>query len=654
MKNLQTNKPFFPHIAGLRAMAIVMVVLFHMNSSMWAHGYLGVDVFLVISGYLLFRSHDTPETESLSQSLRWLLRRICRIMTPMALVIIPTLLIGAYLLPTENEIFVSWVGYWACLVKANVYLAREMSDYFAPDGSSNPLLHLWYVSLIVQVYFIFAVLHQGIQRCPKYLGLVLWSLIGLTSLIWWCGVWGKVSYYATLPRFWEILAGGLICLLPGAGRYKWCATVISAISFLSIVIPGFTSIGAYTPLVVAGTVLFIRYLPESHLPGLLNHKIVQHLGRISFSVYLVHMPIIVFWRIWNLNALNVGDEISMFAFSIILGAAFYWLIEKRKTPLWMTLIYIFLSLMLCRTVRKENGFKKYIAIPALNYPSYTCYQICKDKSLFDGADARINYYPGVFRTIKIKNVPALEVPLLMMGNADKRPNIALIGDSFGGHAYAGLDDVFRKENLSGVYLVSPIIPIHNYKVDWKMPKGRYYNDSGKEESLMNWLAAHPELEYVIIGLRWPGWLKADAAEETDRTKNLRVYLTKLKEMGKKTILIAPTAEFNINAQLFNRINVLRKKLGVSYKATLPMSREEYLEKYKPFRDILEKMAREELCVILDPLESLAEGESFHAVLGSEILMIDNTHLSCEGSKLLFNNLRPQLRKVLNIESAQHP
>lgn len=647
----ESSKTFFPHIAGLRGLAIIMVVLFHMNSSVWTHGYLGVDIFLVISGYLLFNSHVNASGKlSILQSLKWMIRRFCRIMPPVALIIIPTLLLGAYLLPTENEIFVSWVGYWACLVKANVYLAREMSDYFAPDGSINPLLHLWYVSLIVQVYFMFAVLHQGIQRSPKFLRLVLWSLIGLASLVWWCV--GEVSYYATLPRFWEVLAGGLICILPGIGEHKKLATVISGISFLLIVISGFTSYMAYTPLVIACTVLFIRYLPESHVPGLLNHKVVQYLGRISFSIYLVHMPIIVFWKIWNISEVSVYDEIGMFALSIVLGAAFYWLIEKRRMPLWLALICIFVSLMFCRTVRKQNGFKKYIAVPALSYPSYTCYQVCKDKSLFDGADERINYYPGVFRTLKINKIPELEVPLLMMGNADKQPNIVLIGDSFGGHSYAGLDDVFRKEDLSGVFLVSPIVPIHDHKVEWKTNSGRYYNDSGKEESLMNWLAAHPEFEYVIIGLRWPLWLMPDEVEESDRTKNLRVYLTKLNELGKKVILIGPTAEFNINAQLFKRINVLRKKLHVSYKATFPMSREEYLKRYKPFRDILEKMASEGLCVILDPMDSLAEGEAFSAVLESEILMIDNTHLSCEGSKLLFNKLRPQIRKVLNVETHQ--
>ena len=113
-----TKKEFFPHIAGLRGLALLFVLLFHLNGTQWANGYLGVEVFLVIMGYLIFKARvDRGGNDTLKQCAGYLMKRVRRIVPPMLVVILATLSIGVFIFsPTDQSASVQ-LGHEACLLQ---------------------------------------------------------------------------------------------------------------------------------------------------------------------------------------------------------------------------------------------------------------------------------------------------------------------------------------------------------------------------------------------------------------------------------------------------------------------------------------------------------------------------------------------------------
>ena len=147
------KKEFFPHIAGLRGLALLFVLLFHLNGTQWANGYLGVEVFLVIMGYLIFKARvDRGGNDTLKQCAGYLMKRVRRIVPPMLVVILTTLSIGVFIFsPTDQSASVQ-LGHEACLLQANIHLKHAFANYFAPSSKFMPLLPLWYLS-VAQAYF---------------------------------------------------------------------------------------------------------------------------------------------------------------------------------------------------------------------------------------------------------------------------------------------------------------------------------------------------------------------------------------------------------------------------------------------------------------------------------------------------------------------
>lgn len=631
---------FLEHIAGLRGVAILLVLLFHLNAQAWPQGYVGVDVFLVISGYLLIRSRaNRKEPESLKGTLSYLGRRVQRILPPMTLLIILTLLVGAILLQPEDEIFASRVGYQACLIKANEYLAHEMSNYFAADTAFNPLLHLWYLSVALQVYLIYAVVNQATQRLPRVWGASVAALVGMISLLVFMA--RETSYYATLPRLWEVAAGGLVCVLPGGtAKRRWWATVAAGMGLLAILLPGLGLVPASRSAVVAGTVAALRYLPLSHTPRLLSFNLLQWIGRISFSLYLVHLPIIVFWRLWDLGSLSIWGQVGSCAAALLLGWGFWWTVEKRRFPWWMVLLVWIGAMMLCRAARKSEGFVRYVPLPSVTWTRYENWQVCRENELYADWPSLINPYWQVFHFMNKRQITP-ETPLLTMGDPAGKATCLLMGDSHAMCLYAGLNDALRQEgpHYTGAYLGSIVLPFSG----WQYKKDAdYYFNPPKEEALLKWLASRPKIRSVIISVRWGLWYP----QVPEFEERLRRFLQELKAAGKQVLLVGPMPEYSKNNTLhYQRIAVLR---GMSLNDISPVcSPEQYSKTNRHILPILRRLEEEGLCTFIDLLRGLRPGEAFPASLDEESLMVDTNHLSPAGSIRLVRQLLPQLRRVLN-------
>ena len=673
-----SGKDFLTHLAGLRGIAIILVVLFHLDSQAWSRGYLGVDVFLVMTGYLIFRGRLVHEGyDSLKDAGVYFLKRIRRIVPPMTALILLTVIVGMFFMWWKDELFLSKLGSSALRAKANMFLKSEFEDYFASDSAFIPLLHLWYLSVTLQVYLMYVVINQLVQRLPKWAIIAVLSLLGVVSLVYCYSlpihhalkelglpVWEQnkdVSYYQTLPRVWEVLAGGVACVLPSLKKRRVWATLLSLIAIAGILVPAlWPTVAAAMPatlVVVACTVLVIKYLPESMVQCLLSNKPLVWLGGISFSLYLVHMPIIVYWRLWLYGHVTAWDGVWMVVAAILAGWGYWWCIEKRKFA-WLQVILLWLMTYgLCMAGRKTEGFKRFFREVTLNMPTYKKWRMCTNPAMSEGLSKEIDPYRTAFWCMHVKK-PSLDTmnpPLMDLGVGNKEPSVVLLGDSHAGHAYAGLNEMLKQAKLSGVYLATVVLPFHRYKYSTKNPEYKFYPE--KEEALMNWLAAHPELKHVIIAQWWHFRLKdhPKSGATKDFTNDLRLFLQRIREMGKSVIIIGPGPEFAQNS-MQHYYKILNTKAKHAATVAQVCTREQYLALNGKVIKQLKQLESEGMCTLIEPLQVLGEQESFPSVRGNTLLLHDTNHMTSDYSIWLYGRLKPQILRALNmgvvVEEAQ--
>ena len=215
-------------ITSLRGLAIILIILFHLNPEHFPYGYFGVEVFLVISGYLLMKSLQKQQMQiRLGEFAR---KKVLRLFTPVAVIVPLTLLAGMFFLDYTDLATASSTGGYTLIGAANRFLAVIQSDYFAQDSSGNPFLHMWYLAVTAQIYLLFAGGCVLYRYLPKRAAASLFWIAGIGAFLWAYSypihnllqeiglpVWEQVrptSHYMTLPRLWEVCAGIFLAISP--------------------------------------------------------------------------------------------------------------------------------------------------------------------------------------------------------------------------------------------------------------------------------------------------------------------------------------------------------------------------------------------------------------------------------------------------------
>jgi peptidoglycan/LPS O-acetylase OafA/YrhL len=344
-----TKLGHLPEIDGLRALAVLAVVFYHSRFGWFRGGYFGVDIFFVISGFVITRrvlsDLDTGQF-SMAQFYR---RRIRRILPALMLVlIVSTLLAHQWLLPSE------YVSYSLTLksvltLNANHFLATQ-TNYFQPETDFMPLAHLWSLAIEEQFYLVFPlVVFLAISR-----GRLLAILVGVTvaSVIWMLRSPSSesTSYFSTLNRVAQITIGGICALKSDANRNtsneSRCKQFLNASSLILILalVPVF-SVNQAVPnswslLPVSLAAVFILTPRSGLIIKILSWRPLQVIGLSSFSIYLFHQPLMSFARtvIYGTpySFPTASEKVAMCVASAILGLCSWRLIEEptRRSRSW--------------------------------------------------------------------------------------------------------------------------------------------------------------------------------------------------------------------------------------------------------------------------------------------------------------------------------
>lgn len=665
-----SNKVFLSHIGGLRGIAILLVILFHLCPAVFPNCYYGVDIFLVITGYLLFLGAGRNDG-TLKGAGVFALKKSQRILPALSVAIFLTVVLGIYFLDKTLLEATGRLGRYALFGMANNHLNKVITDYFDTTAAKNPLLHTWYIGVTLQVYLAFAIGYLVSKRISAKATMRTLVTIGGLSLAWKYrmeiqsvfaamglageeGLFTAPTHYETLPRLWEVLAGGLILLLPRTDN-----NLLRGVAVLAGLLCISTAfwLSQAEVLVVLGTMLIIAYAGGSKVEWLLSNKVLLGIGAVSFSLYLIHMPVFAFYKGWIVVPPTTGEYIAMLAITAVLGVLFWYLVEKRHFAwkVWVSMWVV--CMLLCVLVKKTNVISDWVAgdNEAMVIKSYPNWQLAENPELMRGYDkSQLLYWGGVFlMTDTHPDRPLPENPLFRMGVADKTPNFVMFGDSHAGAMYAGFNEVCRQHNRAGIYLPCVISPFWNYEV--KTDEANYAWSRKKMRALLQWLEAQSELEYVIVVQRWFQRCKQSKFDWDQKrvdtsleahTEGLREFLRQLNAIGKKVILLDQIPDFETDPRTYGKWCVRHNRKPEERIAPFLCSVERYHERHGDFLHMLDTVQKEGLCEVLSFDLAIGPDNTFTAYADGCVLYRDDNHPATPGSIYYAGKIAPDFLKLV--------
>ncbi len=373
------SKDYRPDIDGLRALAVLSVLLFHAFPNFLPGGFIGVDIFFVISGYLISKHIFASLNSEFFSYKYFYTRRIKRIFPALILVLISSVLLGWIMLsPGEYKSLGRHVAASAGFV-SNLIFWRE-SGYFDSAADTKPLLHLWSLAIEEQFYIFWPLIITFLWRYLKNRLTSIIFLLCITSLIYSIFLVEHnpvADFYSPLTRFWELAIGSIIALKPNfLNNQKDSKSLLSLLGFALIIyavifldknklFPGYIAliptIGA-SFLILAGSGIYTGWVNNN----ILSRKPIVYIGLISYPLYLWHWPLLSFTRIAESSSPSINLTIAMLIISFLLAWLTYQFIElpiRSKAsyiPRKITLYLVITIIIICFAglgIKHYQGFR---------------------------------------------------------------------------------------------------------------------------------------------------------------------------------------------------------------------------------------------------------------------------------------------------------
>jgi peptidoglycan/LPS O-acetylase OafA/YrhL len=438
-------------IDGLRALAVLAVVLYHAGLPWLPGGYLGVDVFFVISGFLItgMLRAQLPDRTS---SLAWFyVGRVRRLLPALLAMLAASSLAGWLLLPPPDIVHLGGSLASTALFSFNLKAIAE-HGYFSPDGQSDPLLHTWSLSVEEQFYLLFPLLLVAVRGWTPRKYLLLCAVlmgVSLLSALWLGRYSPNTAFYFGVPRAWELLLGSVLAIASGRRRCPgWAAQGTGAAGVAMIVLAAlnepFGPIGAVHAVVpCVGTALVIWSGTQSATlaRAVLSWRPLVFVGLVSYSLYLWHWPLIVFYRVaFPFQPLPAG---ALLACTLLLAALSWRFVEQpfRQARIAPRQVLRLAAAAVCAclvtaTILIATGGGDWRVSPRVRgyyeFDHYPAEAATRDGSCFlSPRHVSLDYFD------RAKCLPAVS----------GKPSYLLVGDSHAAHLWAGLAQVFPEATV---------------------------------------------------------------------------------------------------------------------------------------------------------------------------------------------------------------
>ena len=442
-------------IDGLRALAVMPVILFHAGFELFSGGFVGVDVFFVISGYLITTIIISDLHLGAFSLVNFYERRARRILPALFFVLIVCLPIAwFYLLPNDLREFSKHLASIP-LFSSNFIFWRE-AGYFSTLSELKPLLHTWSLAVEEQFYILFPLFLMFFWRHGKSLILPLLIIIFLFSLLiaQWASIAKPAAAFYLLPtRGWELIVGALSALLIANNNLKHSSRALNEIfGWLGLVLILFSILvydqatpfpGLYALAPTVGTALIILFVnQETSIGKLIGGKLLVGIGLISYSAYLWHQPLLAFYKYRFFD--SISDIFLILVCLLSFGFAYIswkYIEAPFRNRSLISQRSIFLSSIVSGLIIICIGLSGYFSNGFLHL---TKWDNIRDAQMVE------NQRGAGFQFCKKnkENVNFTNLPTCLIGDPLAKPEGILWGDSFGGAILIGLNEILKSQKKS--------------------------------------------------------------------------------------------------------------------------------------------------------------------------------------------------------------
>ena len=620
---VMSEKNYRSDIDGLRAVAVLSVFLHHLNPSILPGGYVGVDIFFVISGFLI-TGKIIFEKEIGEFSLKnFYQRRINRILPALLVVVIFTLIAGFKLVSPADWVLLVRSALYAILGSSNIFFWKEYGSYFSGSSSEAALLNTWSLGVEEQFYFIWPlllILLLKILRQQMLIFLLILFLMAIVISEIGINVALSASYYLLPTRFFELMLGGLLSIIclkytPRDNFQSCCAFIFgfAGLSFSLFVFDKSTSfpgVIALIPCIATALLIWSGSLPIL-LTRIIKLRALVFIGILSYSLYLWHWPLIAYTK-------YIGIQIDIYVGFLIFTIAFF-----LSYLTWKYIEGPFRrsgSLMKFKNVLTFRFILPIITLLALNFWAV---QSNGSSDRFSSEVIALEMTqqskPNELRAGCHVPTALYKTPLLdrcRLGIKKNKPDGILFGDSFANHFSGMIDVVAKRNDLSIVdYTMDGCPPINGFnssKVDNYAKRCRQRNESVYSE-----IEAR-KFSHVILASNWPDTPEAGPllVESIERLQRTGAHLT--------IILKNESIENGSTCPIRNAMY----KRNVNCKKT-PKGQPSYIN------DLQTKFSN---LSFIDPNKVICGGMGCDPVLDGVLIYRDSVHLNDVGSRVLGQRL----------------
>lgn len=620
-----------PDIDGLRAFAVVSVLIYHAYPEFLAGGYIGVDIFFVISGFLI-TSILIKESQSDSFSFSSFYARRLRRLAPALLVVLVFLFIAGWFCLTATEYSLVGRNAAASLLFVVNFLYANGDGYFDDEAELNPLLHLWSLAVEEQFYFIwpslFIIFYGALSQRAAFVviggGVAAAFLLAVT----WSFFAPEASFFVSPSRMWELALGGFIALplvnkrAAEVGSYlrSWVSVIALLVLVLSVCFIKGQRINQPTWLLlpVLATAVLISCGSNAFVnKNILSVRVLVFVGLISYPLYLWHWPLLSMLNITEGGAHSNWLRLLAITISGILAYLTWRFVEEpvRRTRTRFMLVCLFASVVTLTLVAC-------LIVICQGFPSRISDDVSEDAVRLE--------WPLSYRSTdacqKDVGIEGLSFCLRSNVSVDTDHAAALIGDSFSNQYFYGLAPKLSENGVGlmnlGRHSCAPVRGVQRYRKD---------KDCSAVEKIIDAVKADERILTVFLAASWSG---TDAylnnGDVGSFSRQLNTTVEEFLEAGKKVILVGSTPLHLMNPMVCVERPV---RLG-EYDALCSIERQVIDGRLSREYEMLRSITTKHLGVgYFNPVQYLCS-EVACPMRGSTGLFYRDGHLSDRGSEYL--------------------
>jgi len=636
-------------IDGLRAIAVALVILFHYRVPGFQGGFVGVDIFFVISGFLIGGIIDRELDAGRFSFLKFYERRVRRIFPALfAMLFVGAGAAAALLFPADFLRFTD-SALAAALFWSNIHFLNA-AGYWDVAASSKPLLHTWSLAVEEQFYLVFPLILFTIRRWTrprKLIAIAAMLIASFAASVWAVKATPTAAFYLAPYRFWEFLIGaGLAMWRPGIPSTRTAAALgaagLAMIVYTGLTLPrggAFPGIAAILPCLGAALLIHAGSAQQNAIAKLLSWRPVVFVGLISYSLYLWHWPVFVFAGAWLFRAPTAWESAGLAALTFALAVLSWRYVEqpfRRKQamprkPLFAAAAAAMLAVCLISGAASETG-----GLPQRFNP-LVAKIVSQDTSASSARNHCFGVAPAKVGAHSLCSLGATQTELA---------SFVLWGDSHAEAIMPPVADIARKSGRRGLFAGSPscapLLGVDRYDA----PHCRAFNDR-----VMAMILAHREITTVILMARWgknaAGTAYGDeghgfvpigddqgrAAKPSDNAaifaRGLYRTVSTLRAAGRQVLLIGPVPEIGWTVP-----QVLARLAQQHKDAVLAPPDSAFYEREANVLPLFRALAAEDGVSAVFPHDYLCSGGRCAVRKNGIPLYRDEHHLSAYGAKKL--------------------